>query len=565
MQIDTVAELVRDRVEAGPDREFLFFEDTVSTRAELYERACRLANVLRERVEPGRPLHLGVLADNVPEFVVAFLACALAGGVLVGLNTTHRGEELARDIAFTDVGLLLVEPKYAPLIDDDTLDAFVASERFLAIDREAPAGLIEPKESLEAALVVAPADDPDVEPAPDDLFVLVFTSGTTAAPKAVRCSHRRLLSTGEYVSGVMGLTAADRGYCAMPMFHSNAQQCGLMPALVGGGSLVLARRFSARGFLPDVRRYGCTYFNYTGSPLSYILLTDERDDDADNPLRVAYGNEGSTEAIRRFGRRFGCRVFDSFGATEGGFGMFRTDVEPPGSVGKAPPHIQVWNERDEVCPPAVRDAAGRVLNAEECIGELVNVDGAGKFEGYYNNEIASREKIRGGVFRSGDMGFLDDEGYLYFVGRDAEWVRVEGENFPARPVEDIVRRHPDVAACAFYGVADPAAGDRAMLALVMRPGRTFDPDGFLGFLEGQPDLSPKAVPGFVRVMDELPMTPSMKVLKRELVREKFRIDVVDDPVWWREKTGPYEPLDETAYAGLRKRFAEFGRTHLLDL
>jgi fatty-acyl-CoA synthase len=565
MPYESVAEAVRDRAEREPDREFLFFEELRFTHAELYDRACRLANILVERVPRGTPRHIGVLSDNLPEFVVAFYAAALAGGVLVGLNTTHRGEELARDIAFTDVGLLLVEPKYAPLLDDATVETLSASERFLAIDREAPAGLIEPRESLEASLVIASSDDPDAAPSLDDLFVLVFTSGTTAAPKAVRCGHRRLLSTGEYVGGVMEVTPADRGYCAMPLFHSNAQQCGLMPALVYGASLALARRFSARGFLRDIRRYGCTYFNYTGSPLSYILMTPEAPDDADNPLRVAYGNEGSMEAIRRFGARFGCRVIDSFGATEGGFGMYRTDIEPAGSVGKAPPHIQVWNDRDEVCPPACFDADGRLANADECIGEIVNVDGAGKFEGYYGNEIATREKVRGGIFRSGDHGYTDADGFLYFVGRDEEWVRVEGENFPARPVEEIVRRHPDVAACAFYGVPDAAAGDMAMLCIVLRPGAAFDPDGFVAFLHAQPDLHAKAMPRFVRVARELPVTPSMKVLKRELVRENVRPDAIDDPIWYRERDGRLRPFDDAAYTELRKRFAEFGRTHLLEL
>src|SRR5437667_3834124 len=120
----------------------------------------------------------------------------------------------------------------------------------------------------------------------------------------------------------------------MPPFHSIALMFGWAPSIVAGASLGLARKFTASGWLPDVRRYGATWFNYTGKPLAYILATPEQPDDADNSLRVAFGNEGSPHVVDEFARRFGVQVIDAFGATEGGVAVNRVDDGPAGSLGQ---------------------------------------------------------------------------------------------------------------------------------------------------------------------------------------------------------------------------------------
>src|SRR5207245_9069972 len=147
--------------------------------------------------------------------------------------------------------------------------------------------------------------------------------------------QRRIMVTGTRMGIILDVTRDDVGYVCMPLFHSNAVMVGWAPSLVYGASVGLARRFSASGWLPDVRHYGATYWNYTGKPLAYILATPERADDADNPLRVAFGNEGSPQVVDGFARRFGVRVIDAFGATEGGIAVNRSDDPPPGALGVA--------------------------------------------------------------------------------------------------------------------------------------------------------------------------------------------------------------------------------------
>ena len=253
----------------------------------------------------------------------------------------------------------------------------------------------------------------------------------------------------------------------MPLFHSNALFAGWSPSVVAGMTMVLRRKFSASAFLDDVRDFGVTYFNYVGKPLAYILATPERPDDADNPLKVVFGNEAAERDIERFGERFGSIVVDGYGSTEGGAVITRDPDQPPGSLGKAGEGIEVLDpETGEECPPARFDADGVLLNPDEAIGEIVNTTGAAGFEGYYNNDEANPERVRDGVYWTGDLAYRDDDGFFYFAGRDFEWLRVDGENFAAAPVERILARHPDVAEVAVYAVPDEDVGDQVMAAVV---------------------------------------------------------------------------------------------------
>src|SRR5438105_8802519 len=175
--------------------------------------------------------------------------------------------------------------------------------------------------------------------------------------------------TGARMAIIMDLTPDDVGYVAMPLFHSNAVMVGWAPSIVVGASVGLARRFTASGWLPDIRSYGATWFNYTGKPLSYVLATPEQADDADNSLRVAFGNEGSPQVVETFARRFGVEVIDAFGATEGGVAVNREDGMKAGSVGKVTETVKVVDPDGNELPRARFAADGSLENADACVGE----------------------------------------------------------------------------------------------------------------------------------------------------------------------------------------------------
>lgn len=487
----------------------------------LAEAAARAAALIAA-ADPERPLHVGALLGNNPEMLSQMAAAGLGGYVLCGLNTTRRGEALAADISRAHCQFVVTDAEHRPLLDGLDL------EGTRVLDTSTP----------QWAEFVAAAGElvPHRQVTAMDPFMMIFTSGTSGNPKAVQVSHLMATFAGLNLAQRFALTERDTCYVSMPLFHSNAVVAGWAPAVVSGAAIVPAK-FSASSFLDDVRRYGATYMNYVGKPLAYILATPERDDDADNPLRVAFGNEANDKDIEEFARRFGVQVEDGFGSTENAVMVIREPGTPKGSIGRGAEGVAVYNS-DTVteCAIARFDADGALANADEAIGELVNTTGSGFFTGYYNDPDANAERMRHGMYWSGDLAYKDADGWIYLAGRTADWMRVDGENLTAAPIERILLRHGAINRIAVYAVPDERVGDQVMAAVVLNEGHTLDPDSFAAFLDAQPDLSPKARPRYVRIAADLPSTATHKVLKRRLIAEGTTIGE-GETLWEREPRG----------------------------
>jgi fatty-acyl-CoA synthase len=350
----------------------------------------------------------------------------------------------------------------------------------------------------------------------------------------------------------------------MPLFHGNALMALWGPTVMVGAAVAVRPRFSASAFLDDVRRFGATKFSYVGKAIAYILATPERPDDADNTLKSAFGTEASVRDRDRFRARFGCYLIEGYGQSEGGAAVNPVLGMPKGALGRPVDGIDlavISPETGTECPPAVFDAEHRLLNAGEAIGEIVNRSGRGSFEGYYRRDDAEAERLRHGWYWTGDLGYVDADGYFYFAGRTGDWLRVDSENFAAGPVEAVLSRNEELAVSAVYPVPDTAsgAGDQVMVALEMVPGHEFDHDAFARWLAEQPDLGPKWVPRYVRVSSSLPQTATGKVTKVGLRAEAW---ACDEPVWWRplEATDlQFVPLTDDDRATLSAALATNGR------
>jgi fatty-acyl-CoA synthase len=467
--------------------------------ADAQTQAAALIGIADQR----RPLHVGALLGNTPDMLTAMAAAGLGGYVLCGVNNTRRGAALAGDITRSDCQILLT--------DADHLD--------LLTGLDLPGVRILDTSSAEWGALLAGAGPltPHREVEPTDTFMMIFTSGTSGEPKAVQVAHMTVLFAGTALVQRFEVTAEDVCYLSMPLFHSNALLAGWGVA-VGAGAAMAPATFSASGLVHDLRRYGATYMNYVGKPLAYVLATPEAADDADNPLRVAFGNEAGDRDIAEFGRRFGCTVWDGFGSTEGAVIVTREELCPPGSVGKGFPGVAIYDpDTMAECPVAEFDAAGALLNGDKAIGELVNTSGAGLFQGYYNDKAATDQRLRNGMYWSGDLAYRDADGWIYLAGRTADWMRVDGENMTAAPIERILMRLPVLAQVAVYAVPDENVGDQVMAAMVLRNDAQLSVASFGAFLAEQADLSPKAWPRHVWVTDQLPSTATNKVLKRQLV------------------------------------------------
>jgi fatty-acyl-CoA synthase len=547
--VTSIAEFVRARDDDG-DRVALRFEDQTWTWSEFVRAAAQRAAYLDAELDPDRPPHVGILLDNVPEFPMWLSAAALAGDAVVGINPTRRGLELERDIGHADCQLIITEARYLDLLEG--LDLGPATGRVLVVE--------------DAGNVLAPYRDAPLPEQPVDergIYLLLFTSGTSGAPKACILSQGRLAQQSSRLSQMMAFSADDVMYQVMPLFHSNAIITGFAPWLISGATSVLRRKFSASGFLPDVRHYGVTYFNYVGKPLSYILATPELPDDGQNTLTRVFGNEAADLDIDRFSRRFGVPVVDGYGSTEGGANVNRTPETPKGALGVAPDGTVILDsETGEECTRARFDGDGHLLNPEEAIGEIVNKNGAASFEGYYQNDEANAQRVRAGFYWTGDLGYRDEQGFFYFAGRDFEWLRVDGENFAAAPVERILARHADVVLAVVYAVPDEDVGDQVMAALLLKPGVAFDAAGFDRFLAEQPDLGTKWSPRYVRITDALPVTETQKVLKRVLRRDRWE---VPDPIYWRRRKGEaLRTMTDADRAELHGRFEARDRLDQLE-
>ncbi|GEE04015.1 putative fatty-acid-CoA ligase FadD [Gordonia spumicola] len=537
----TTADLLRARRDDTAPA--LRFADQTWTWAEFVveceRRAAALAAV-RADLPPETPWHIGALMDNSPEYMFLIGGAALSGATLVGVNPTRRGDELISDVTRTDCAIVLVGPSMVELATD--LDGAV---RTLRTDSD------EYRALLRAEPTILP-EGPD-----NHTLLLLFTSGSTGAPKAVKCSSARLAAIGAL--NVHGITRDDVAYNAMPLFHGNAVMSAWAPILFVGGAYALRDKFSASGFLPDIQRFGATFFNYVGRSLAYILAQPERPEERDNSLRFGWGTEASPRDRDEFARRFGVPVVESYGSSEGVCVIVRDASTPRGALGIPNPALGmvVLDESGAECPPAIIADDGGIVNGDEAIGEIVARGGGNRFEGYYNNDAAAAEKIRDGDYWSGDLAYRTPDGVYWFAGRTNDWIRVDSENFSTAPLERIITRYPSITGASAYGVPDPRTGDRVMATL--ETDDSFDATAFAEFLDAQLDMGTKWTPHFLRLTRRFPLTATRKIDKASLRRAAWRSD---DRILVRDGDR-YVPFDADSLAAFEASFADHDRSHLL--
>jgi len=527
--------------------------------------------------------HVGVLMQNYPEFLITLGACALAGATLSGINTGQKGAMLGRDIEFTDCMLLITDNTYLPEVEAVIDDLAIINRQDVLVnnfrdeDKTLPRGYVGLGEKLaetEAVLgSLAFAAAPDIDVDPETNLMIIFTSGTTGAPKGIINSHKKLLGLSTSTVAGMNFTENDVAYGVMPHFHSNSVYLAYTPALVCAGGIAFRRKFSASGFLPDIKKFGVTTFNYVGKPLVYILAATEGIVDHDNRLRIAIGNGASGVEQKLFRERFGLDwVMELFGSTEGGATVIRMPGDPEGSVGAMPPKLKLFREEDgKETEPARIDENGQLLNYSKAVGEIINTGGLDSFERYYKNEEATNKKAAGGMFHTGDLAYYclgEKDGqparFMYFVGRTGDWLRKDGENYLSEPIVDIINSYPPVFLSAVYGVPCYQADELIMVSLKLADGETFDPQDFYNFISNHASMIEKWRPDFVRILQDLPQTETIKINPKDLKKEFYNLETFTDPLYWRERGGTsFKPFLLEDFNGLKFQFVQSGRANQL--
>jgi fatty-acyl-CoA synthase len=346
--------------------------------------------------------------------------------------------------------------------------------------------------------------------------------------------------------------------------------------------------FSASAFVPDVLRYGVSYWNYVGEPVHYILAAIEKEYAGDeqrilaevagnpnNRLRYALGNGAAPPDIDRFARWLGLEeMFELYGSTEAAISTFRRLGDPRGSVGEISDEtVKILDERGQECPPADLDADGKITNYAAAVGEICRVaEDSGLFQGYFDNDAANTSKFRDGVYHSGDLGHTQVVGrkrFLFFDGRTDDWIRKDGENFSAAQVARMLQEHADIVLAAAYGVPCAVSDELVMAALKLREGAVFNPQEFFDYCQRMTShggMDPKWFPDFVRVVDEFEYTQTQKVLVRNLKRVHFDVRrLPGEAIYWRQRGDTtYRPFAKADFDVLARDFERSERTDLLD-
>jgi crotonobetaine/carnitine-CoA ligase len=302
------------------------------------------------------------------------------------------------------------------------------------------------------------------------------------------------------------LTREDVLYCPFPLYHWDATVGTVMAALCGGCTAALARKFSVSGFWDDIRFFTATVFDFMGATLTFVYHLPEQDDDAHNPVRLAWGIP-MPEFKADFERRFDLKLIEGYGSTEGGIAVFQLPGKtyPPGSCGEV---AASWQLRllDDTGQDVPTGAVGEIVTRPDDATQMMT--------GYLKMPEANAELIRNGWYFTGDLGRLDSHGNLYFAGRKKDVIRRRGENISALEIENVIEAHPAVAEVAAYGVPSKFSEEEVAVAIVLHSQATFSQKDLLAWCAGK--MARYMVPEHILFLERLPRTATEKIAKAEL-------------------------------------------------
>ena len=518
---DTVLDLLAGRLESDPDREYLDVGGVKSSAADVAGIAARLAGGLASfGVERGD--RVATLIENSSEAMLAWWGIVAGGGVAVPINTAYKGDYLRHQLADSGARVLIVESDLADraerIVDD------IPSLEHLVVLGDARPSVATPLHGWDELLAASAMPFADVRPS--DLATFIYTGGTTGPSKGCMLSHAYHGTLSRQIGVCWRRTADDVVWTPLPLFHFNAIVTAVLGPLVYGGRAAIYRRFSVSSFWPEMNRVGATVTSTLGT-MAYLLANDiDRPEqprsgapEANTTLRLIGAAPLPAEIDRMIRERFAVATFSgAYGVTEASL----VSWQPPG-VENRPNAAGVINDEyfdvrifddDDVEQP--RGTDGEIVLRPKRPHTM--------FEGYWGRPDATVEASRNWWYHTGDIGRIDDDGYLYFVDRKADYLRRRGENISSFEVERIVVQHPALADVAVHAVPSQLTEDDLKITATVREGESVTEDALFRWCIDE--LPYFALPRYIELRDELPRSPVGRVLKREL-RDEARTDA-----WW---------------------------------
>jgi carnitine-CoA ligase len=529
----TIPRLLAAAAERNPDGTWLRSDDGSLTFGGAVAAVAGTAARL-QAAGAGRGDRVMLTASTSPPYLLSWLALTSLGAVAVAVNPRSSAAELAGLIRQVEPRLLVADAEVADQIaaarhggdqaDGDQPPA-TTFPPVVDVHQVTPADWTSPDAMADAA---RSAKLPDAGVRPEDVAVLIPTSGTTGRSKLVMQTHRAYAMAGEGFPFWMELTAADRMLTTLPLFHINAPAYSVMGSLACGAGLVLAGRFSASSFLDIARRHGATEFNAIGAMLEILMRQPERPDDADTPLRLCYtGPAPERERQLEIERRFGLRIVVGYAMSESPYGLiWPHGSRPYGTLGtiRQHPTLGVINDARVV------SESGAVLGAGET-GEL-ELRNPVLTPGYLGMPAETAAVRDGQWLRTGDLVTTNDDGTFTFVSRVKEVIRRRGENLSPLEVEEVLESHPAVLEAAVVGVPSELSEEEVKAFIVPAAGAELSFAELRDYVAER--LAAFKVPRYWEQIGELPRTPTARVAKHRLpvgnTLDEYDAEAVPAPV-----------------------------------
>lgn len=505
-------------VEKSPDKVFVEILGQEFTYRQVQQSSLRTAAMFQS-MGVGQGDRVCLFMPNCPEYLFCWFGLAILGAIGVPINTGYKRDEMAFILNDAQAKALVAHQTLVTVAQEAATLAPSVEHKLLVADRD---GSPESEQSLSGwkmfgetlSGVTALASRPTV--APDSVCMLVYTSGTTGNPKGVMVTHQMYVAAGQGFADWTKATPDDRFFTCLPFYHANIQYYSTMGAMAAGATLVIADRFSASRFWAQVRDAKATVVNFIGMMMPVLAKNDESPRDSQNTVRLFYGSPSfSPEFLAAFQERFATDIIVGFGMTETCYGTIEVigQERRSGSSGLARQH------------PDPR-FINQVRISDQETGEPIGIGVVGEITiknpatmpGYWRNEEQTRLSLRDGWLYTGDLGRMDEDGYLYFVDRKKDIIRRRGENISSQEVEDVIRRHPDILDCAVVAVPSELGEDEVKAYVLPRQGVTLSPEDVVYWCAD--NLAYFKVPRYVEMREDLPRTPSLRVRKDLLRKER---------------------------------------------
>lgn len=496
--------IVRESARSHPQHPAIIHADGVLAYAELDDRSDRVASGLaRLGIQPGDAV--AVQLPNVVEFVEVLYGVLKAGAVLVPLNVLNKGPEIAYVLEHAHVKALVTHAGTAKEAARGAEEAGLEHLFVVGGGEHLPAGT-QAYTDLSNAKVRTPA--PYVQRDPGDTAVLLYTSGTTGKPKGVKLTHFQLFMNAREHTEAFAMDNDSVTIAVMPLFHALGLSGLLNATVFAGGTVVLLPKFDPTKVLEAIQEHHATILH--GVPTMYhaMLHHPERTTYDTSSLRHC-GSAGAAiaaELLDKFEVEFGVAILEMYGLTESGplASYNRPDHRKPYSVGTPiwGTEIQIWDDKNNELPPG-----------KEHVGELV-IRGHNTMGGYLDNDEATAQAFAGGWLHSGDLGYRDEDGFLFIVDRKKEMIIRGGYNVYPREVEEVLYTHPSVFECAVVGAPDERLGEEVHAYVSVKVGTVVDPQTLIDFVKDR--VAAYKYPRVVHIVADLPKTATGKILKREL-------------------------------------------------